>query len=50
MLDLYVVLKLQVLTIKFPPLRAELFLAHGPVVKSEQMNAKYTYYLYNAKS
>ena len=50
MLNLYVVLKLQLLTTKFSSLRAELFLAHGPVVSSEQMNAKYTYYLYNAKS
>ena len=50
MLNLYVVLKLQLLTTKFSSLRAELFVAHEPVVSSEQMNAKYTHYLYNAKS
>ena len=50
MLNLYVVLKLQLLTTKFFSLRAELFLVYGSVVSSDQMNAKYTNYLYKTKS
>ena len=50
MLNLYVVLKLQLLTTKFFSLRAELFLVYGSVVSPEQMNAKYTNYLHKTKS
>ena len=50
MLNLYVVLKLQLLTTKFFSLRAELFFVYGSVVSSEQMNAKYTNYLHKTKS
>ena len=50
MLNLYVGLKLQLLTTKFFSLRADLFLVYGSVVSSEQMNAKYTNYLYKTKS
>ena len=50
MLNLYVVLKLQLLTIKFFSLRAELFIVYRSGVSSEQMNAKYMNYLYKTKS
>ena len=50
MLNLYVVLKLQLLTTKFFSLRAELFFVYGSVVSPEQMNAKYTNYLHKTKS
>ena len=50
MLNLYVVLKLQLLTTKFFSLRAELFIVYRSVVSSEQMNAKYMNYLYKTKS
>ena len=50
MLNPYVLLKLQLLTTKFSSLLAELFLVYWSVVSSKQMNAKYTNYLYNAKS
>ena len=50
MLNLYIVLKLQLITIKFSSLLAKLFLVYWSVVSSKQMNVKYTNYLYNAKS
>ena len=49
MLNLYILLKLQLLTTKFSSLFAELFLVYWSVVCSKQMNVKYTNYLFNAK-
>ena len=50
MLNLYIVLKLQLITTKFSSLLAELFLVYWSVVSSKQINAKYTNCLYNSKS